>query len=90
MIVQSIKLACSNCNLRELCIPLALNEEELQKLDGLVTTRRKVPRGETLYRNGERFSALYAIIDGDCAPEPKKTSTILSTLTKLLFTVIIH
>jgi CRP/FNR family transcriptional regulator, anaerobic regulatory protein len=64
MIVQSIKLACSNCNLRELCIPLALNEEELQKLDGLVTTRRKVPRGETLYRNGERFSALYAIRTG--------------------------
>ena len=61
MIVQSIKLACSNCNLRELCMPLALNEEELQKLDDLVTTRRKVPRGETLYRNGERFSALYAI-----------------------------
>jgi CRP/FNR family transcriptional regulator len=64
MIVQSIKLACSNCNLRELCLPLALNEEELQKLDGLVTTRRKVPRGETLYRNGERFSALYAIRTG--------------------------
>lgn len=64
MIVQSIKLACSNCNLRELCMPLALNEEELQKLDGLVTTRRKVPRGETLYRNGERFSALYAIRTG--------------------------
>jgi len=42
-------------------MPLALNEEELQKLDDLVTTRRKVPRGETLYRNGERFSALYAI-----------------------------
>ena len=45
-------------------MPLALNEEELQKLDDLVTTRRKVPRGETLYRNGERFSALYAIRRG--------------------------
>ena len=64
MIVQSIKLACSNCNLRELCMPLALNEEELQKLDDLVTTRRKIPRGETLYRNSERFSALYAIRTG--------------------------
>jgi CRP/FNR family transcriptional regulator len=64
MIVQSIKLACSNCNLRELCMPLALNEEELQKLDDLVTTRRKIPRGKTLYRNGERFSALYAIRKG--------------------------
>ena len=64
MIVQSIKLACSNCNLRELCMPLALNEEELQKLDNLVTTRHKIVRGETLYRNGEKFSALYAIRTG--------------------------
>ena len=64
MIVQSIKLACSNCNLRELCMPLALNEEELQKLDNLVTTRHKKVRGDTLYRNGEKFSALYAIRTG--------------------------
>ena len=64
MIVQSIKLACSNCNLRELCMPLALNEEELQKLDNLVTTRHKIVRGDTLYRNGEKFSALYAIRTG--------------------------
>ena len=55
MIVQSIKLACSNCNLRELCMPLSLNEEELQKLDNLVTTRHKIVRGDTLYRNGEKF-----------------------------------
>lgn len=64
MIVQSIKLACSNCNLRELCMPLALNEEELQKLDNLVATRHKIVRGNTLYRNGEKFSALYAIRTG--------------------------
>jgi len=64
MIVQSIKLACSNCNLRELCMPLSLNEEELQKLDNLVTTRHKIVRGDTLYRNGEKFSALYAIRTG--------------------------
>jgi CRP/FNR family transcriptional regulator len=45
-------------------MPLALNEEELQKLDNLVTTRHKIVRGETLYRNGEKFSALYAIRTG--------------------------
>jgi CRP/FNR family transcriptional regulator len=45
-------------------MPLALNEEELQKLDNLVTTRHKIVRGDTLYRNGEKFSALYAIRTG--------------------------
>ncbi len=64
MITQSIKVACSNCNLRELCMPLGLNEDELQRLDDLVATRRKIARGESLYRNGDKFSALYAIRTG--------------------------
>ena len=61
MITQSIKVACSNCNLRELCMPLGLNEDELKRLDDLVAARRKISRGDILYRNGEKFSALYAI-----------------------------
>jgi CRP/FNR family transcriptional regulator len=64
MITQSIKVACSNCNLRELCMPLGLNEDELKRLDDLVATRRKILRGDILYRNGEKFSALYAIRTG--------------------------
>lgn len=64
MITQSIKIACSNCNLRELCMPLGLNEEELNRLDDLVSIRRKVVRGDSLYRNGEKFAALYAIRTG--------------------------
>lgn len=64
MITQSIKVACSNCNLRELCMPMGLNDDELKRLDDLVATRRKVLRGDNLYRNGEKFSALYAIRTG--------------------------
>jgi len=45
-------------------MPLGLNEEELKRLDDLVATRRKIARGDSLYRNGERFSALYAIRTG--------------------------
>jgi CRP/FNR family transcriptional regulator len=61
---QTIKVACSNCNLRELCMPLDLNAEELRRIDELVTTRRKVKRGATLFHNGEKFNSLYAIRTG--------------------------
>ena len=61
---EAIKVACSNCNLRELCMPVGLTPEELSLLDELVATRRKVKRGATLFRNGERFEALYAIRTG--------------------------
>jgi len=43
---------------------LELNEDELKRLDELVAARRKISRGDILYRNGEDFSALYAIRTG--------------------------
>nr|WP_315207614.1 fumarate/nitrate reduction transcriptional regulator Fnr [uncultured Albidiferax sp.] len=64
MTPTAIKVACSNCNLRELCMPLGLNQEELNRIDDLVAVRRKVKRGTTLFRNGETFTALYAIRTG--------------------------
>ena len=45
-------------------MPLGLNQDELDRLDGLVAVRRKVKRGTTLFRNGETFTALYAIRTG--------------------------
>ena len=60
----SIKVACSNCNLRELCMPLGLNESEMERVDEVVATRRKIARGENLFRNGDKFNALYAIRTG--------------------------
>ncbi len=45
-------------------MPLGLNQEELNRIDDLVAVRRKVKRGTTLFRNGEAFTALYAIRTG--------------------------
>jgi CRP/FNR family transcriptional regulator len=64
MTPQNIKVACSNCNLRELCMPVGLSTSELQRIDDLVATRRKVKRRETLFHNGEDFTSLYAIRTG--------------------------
>jgi CRP/FNR family transcriptional regulator len=60
----SIKVACSQCSLRELCLSEGLSKEELAKLDGLVGTRRKLRRGQHLYRAGDPFEALYAVRTG--------------------------
>lgn len=61
---ETIKVACSNCNLRELCMPIGLNHDELNRIDDLVATRRHVKRGDTLFRSGDKFSSLYAIRTG--------------------------
>jgi CRP/FNR family transcriptional regulator len=59
-----IKSACSNCNLRELCLPFGLSGQELERLDDLVSTRRRLKRGEHLYRAGSDFDSIYAIRAG--------------------------
>ena len=55
---------CGACNLRELCLPCGLNGSEPQLLDDLVYTRKRVKRGESLYRAGGAFDSLYAIRSG--------------------------
>jgi CRP/FNR family transcriptional regulator len=58
-------VACSSCNLREICLPVGLTQQELEHIDDrLVADRRKVLRGETLFRAGDRFDSVFAIWTG--------------------------
>ncbi|NUP85346.1 MAG: fumarate/nitrate reduction transcriptional regulator Fnr [Burkholderiaceae bacterium] len=64
MRLEPFKVACSNCNLRELCLPVGLTRDNVDKLDTLVANRRNVARGDTLFRAGDAFQALYAVRTG--------------------------
>ncbi len=61
MDLAHLRVACSNCNLRELCLPVGLSSEELDRVDQIVATRRRIRRGDTLFRAGDRFDSLYAV-----------------------------
>lgn len=56
-----MRAACSQCNLHELCLPVGMNAEEIDRLDRLVGARRKIRKGQHLYRAGDGFEAIYAI-----------------------------
>jgi CRP/FNR family transcriptional regulator len=62
--LEPFKVACSSCNLRELCLPVGMSSAQLDQLDHMVATRRSVPRGETLFRSGDAFQSLYAVRTG--------------------------
>lgn len=64
LITETIKVACSKCNLRELCMPMGFDTEDMKKLDEVVATRRRVKQGELLFREGEVFKSLFAIRNG--------------------------
>jgi len=59
-----LKVACSSCSLRELCLPAGLDPRELQAVDHLVNRRRPVKRGEPLYQSGSPLRSLYALRTG--------------------------
>lgn len=60
----AIKVACSNCNLRELCMPMGLSDQDLDRIDQLVAVRTKIKKGEFLFHSGSPFKSIYAIRTG--------------------------
>ncbi|HZW75923.1 MAG TPA: helix-turn-helix domain-containing protein [Caldimonas sp.] len=59
------QVRCSSCNLREICLPVGLTREELGRIEHrLVAAQRKVARGTTLFRAGDRADALFAVRTG--------------------------
>jgi CRP/FNR family transcriptional regulator len=63
--------ACSNCHLRDMCLPCGLPESDVKRLDNQHFALRKVAAGQALYRQGDRFEQVYAVRSG----------TLKSTLT---------
>lgn len=62
--VSPLKTHCSDCHLRELCLPCGMSGSEVEGLDNLRFTRRRVTEGQTLYHAGERFQFIYAVRAG--------------------------
>ena len=62
--LEPFKVACSSCNLRELCLPVGMSNEQLERMDSMVAMRRTVSRGETLFRAGDPFLSLFAVRTG--------------------------
>jgi CRP/FNR family transcriptional regulator len=62
--IQDLKLACTNCSMHELCMPVGLPANLLEKLDELVYVRKRIKAGTTLYHAGSHFHSLFAVRTG--------------------------
>ncbi len=61
---RKFEVTCSSCNLRELCLPGSLGADDLQRVENLVYARRRLKRGESLFKSGDEFNAVYALRSG--------------------------
>jgi CRP/FNR family transcriptional regulator len=55
---------CASCRMQGTCIPNALSEAEQAHLDTFITSRRRLKAGQTLYRSGDLFGAVYVLRAG--------------------------
>jgi len=62
--VSRSQALCSTCPSREKCLFEGLDGATAKRVDELVTTRLRLRKGDTLYRAGASFTALYAIRSG--------------------------
>jgi CRP/FNR family transcriptional regulator len=61
---RTLTTQCSTCHLRELCLPCGLAGQDVERLDNLKFSRRRVKAGQALYREGDSFQFIYAVRSG--------------------------
>lgn len=57
-------VSCAECRLNKICLPIALNSEELDRLDDVIQRDRPQEKGDYLYHMGDSFKTLYAVRSG--------------------------
>jgi CRP/FNR family transcriptional regulator len=62
--LKEIKVACQECSLNEICLPVGMGETDLNRLDSIIDRKRPLGRGDHLFRIGDPFQSLYAVRSG--------------------------
>lgn len=61
---QDYKVSCSGCRLSAICLPIALQAPDIERLDAIVQRGRPLRKGEYVYREGQPFTSVYAVRAG--------------------------
>jgi CRP/FNR family transcriptional regulator len=58
------QVSCSNCRLATICLPIALEATDIDKLDDIIQRGRPLRKGEHIYRENDPFTSVYAVRSG--------------------------
>ncbi len=78
--LETIRVACKNCTLGSLCLPMGLAAEDVERLDDIIKRARPLHRGDFLFREGDRFRSLFVVKTGSVktfAPSPEGGEQVL-------------
>ncbi len=55
---------CGNCRLNSICLPLALESDDIQLLDDIIQRGKPLQKNQFLYREGDDFQSVFAVRSG--------------------------
>lgn len=55
---------CQTCSLSSLCLPLALELDDVSQFDAIIRRRAPLKKGEPLFRQGDTFTSVFAVRSG--------------------------
>jgi len=58
------QVKCGNCRLNSLCLPLALESEDIEQLDSIIQRSKPLQKSNHLYREGDEFQSVFAVRSG--------------------------
>lgn len=61
---SSISASCQRCRLNHLCLPLALEHQDIVRLDDIVERKQPLRKDQLVYRQGAPFQSIYAVRTG--------------------------
>ena len=64
IVEQPTAVACDDCSLYSLCLPLGLNNQDLGRLDKIIDRNDSLPRGGVLFQAQMPFKSLYVVRSG--------------------------
>lgn len=58
------QVSCGNCRLASICLPLALESDDIEQLDAIIQRSKPLQKGQHLYREGDDFQSVFAVRSG--------------------------
>lgn len=62
--LKQLRKVCSQCSLADLCLPMGLEQGDIEQLEAFVQPEGPIGEGEHVYRVGEKFHSIYAVRSG--------------------------
>lgn len=61
---HNFQVTCSGCRLSRICLPIALEADDVEKLDSIIQRGRLLRKGDYLFRQDDVFQSVYAVRSG--------------------------